>query len=136
MDIDFYSQYININFDEILMENNNPLVNSEGLYLTFKRNYFDETFKNQTLFNTYSKKLNELEIDNGHTVNNTRHFYVYKDNAKIESLQALIKNIVISQNTLLYNFHHYVTLLNSNQEIFQTDNDNKYDKTSCNSSMF
>jgi hypothetical protein len=118
MDIDFYSRYININFDEILTENNNLLVSSEEMYLKYKKKYFDETHKNYKLFKDFSTELKILENDQGYTNNNNRYLYVYKDITKIEELRLNIKNIVVAQNTLLYNFNHYVNLLNSKQELF------------------
>lgn len=121
MDIDFYSRYININFDEILTENNNLLVSSEEMYLKYKKKYFDETHKNYKLFKDFSTELKILENDQGYTNNNNRYLYVYKDITKIEELRLNIKNIVIAQNTLLYNFNHYVNLLNSKQELFQNN---------------
>lgn len=121
MDIDFHSRYININFDEILTENNNLLVSSEEMYLKYKKKYFDETHKNYKLFKDFSTELKILENDQGYTNNNNRYLYVYKDITKIEELRLNIKNIVISQNTLLYNFNHYVNLLNSKQELFQNN---------------
>ena len=124
MDIDFYSRYININFDEILTENNNSLVSSEEMYLKYKKKYFDETHNNYKLFKDYSAELKILENDQGYTNNGNRYLYVYKDITKIEELRLSIKNIVIAQNTLLYNFNHYVNLLNSKQELFQNDKQN------------
>jgi hypothetical protein len=121
MDIDFYSRYININFDEILTENNNSLVNSEEMYLKYKKKYFDQTHNNYMLFKDYSKELEILENNQGYTNNGNRYLYVYKDITKIEELRLNIKNIVIAQNTLLYNFNHYVNLLNSKQKLFQND---------------
>lgn len=118
MDIDFHSRYININFDEILTENNNLLVSSEEMYLKYKKKYFDETHKNYKLFKYFSTELKILENDQGYTNNNNRYLYVYKDITKIEELRLNIKNIVVAQNTLLYNFNHYVNLLNSKQELF------------------
>ena len=61
MDIDFYSRYININFDGILTENNNLLVSSEEMYLKYKKKYFDETHKNYNLFKDFSAQLKILE---------------------------------------------------------------------------
>jgi hypothetical protein len=122
MDIDFYSRYININFDQILTENNNSLVSSEEMYLKYKKKYFDETHNNYKLFTDYSTELKTLENDQGYTNNGNRYLYVYKDITKIEKLRLNVKNIIIAQNTLLYNFNHYVNLLNSKQELFQNDN--------------
>lgn len=121
MDIDFYSEYININFDEILIENNNPLVSSEDLYLKFKKTYFDETHKLYEMFKNYSIQLKRLENDQGHTSNDNKYLYVYKDTTKIEELRLNIKNIIISQKKRLDNFRHYVILLNQNREMFQKD---------------
>jgi|Laugrespbdmm15sd_2_1035082.scaffolds.fasta_scaffold44836_1 hypothetical protein len=125
MDIDFYSRYININFDEILTENNNLLVNSEEMYLKYKKKYFDETHTNYKLFKDFSTELKILENDQGYTNNNNRYLYVYKDITKIEELRLNIKNIVIAQNTLFYNFNHYINLLNSKQELFINNKQNK-----------
>jgi len=125
MDIDFYSRYININFDEILTENNNLLVSSEEMYLKYKKKYFDETHTNYKLFKDFSTQLKILENNQGYTNNNNRYLYVYKDITKIEELKLNIKNIVVAQNTLLNNFNHYVNLLNSKQELFQNNKQNK-----------
>jgi hypothetical protein len=122
MDIDFYLRYININFDQILTENNNSLVSSEEMYLKYKKEYFDETHNNFKLFKDYSTELKTLENDEGYTNNGNRYVYVYKDITKIEKLRLNIKNIVIAQDILLNNFNHYVNLLNSKQEFFQNDN--------------
>ena len=61
MNIDYYAQYININFDEILLENNNNLLNSEEFYLMYKKDYFDQTSKN---FEKYKKLIKYIKTSN------------------------------------------------------------------------
>lgn len=118
MDIDFYSQYININFDEILMESNNHLINSQNVYLIYKQQYFEESLKNYELFKKYKTELERLQKSETITLPN-KYLFVYKDTQVIEQTKQNLKNVVISQEKLLNNFHHYITLLNTNPNMFE-----------------
>jgi len=120
MDIDFYSQYqyININFDEILMESNNHLINSQNVYLVYKQQYFDESLKNYELFKKYKTELERLQKSETITLPN-KYLFVYKDTQVIEQTKQNLKNVVLSQEKLLNNFHHYITLLNTNPNMFE-----------------
>jgi hypothetical protein len=118
MDIDFYSQYININFDEILMESNNHLINSQNVYLVYKQQYFDESSKNYELFKKYKTELERLQKSETITLPN-KYLFVYKDTQVIEQTKQNLKNVVLSQEKLLNNFHHYITLLNTNPNMFE-----------------
>ena len=90
MNIDYYAQYININFDEILLENNNNLLNSEEFYLMYKKDYFDQTSKN---FEKYKKWEAELkELTNFNVSTSTKYKYVYTDVTKVEYLKQVLKN--------------------------------------------
>lgn len=120
MDIDFHSQYINIDFDKILIDNNNPLINSEDVYLNFKKQYFDETIVAYKEFQQLSKQLDELHESGGykHNEKRTKHIFVYIDTEKIESLKIQIKKLYMIQEKRFSNFYNYVTLLNTNQNLF------------------
>jgi len=118
MDIDFYSQYININFDEILMESNNHLINSQNVYLVYNQQYFDESSKNYELFKKYKTELERLQKSETITLPN-KYLFVYKDTQVIEQTKQNLKNVVLSQEKLLNNFHHYITLLNTNPNMFE-----------------
>jgi len=120
MDIDFHSKYINIDFDKILIDNINPLVNSEDVYLNFKKQYFDETVLAYKEFQELSKSLNELQELGGykHNSKRTKHLFVYIDTEKIERLKIQIKNLYITQEKRFSNFYNYVILLNTNQDLF------------------
>lgn len=128
MNIDYYAQYININFDEILLENNNNLLNSEEFYLIYKKDYFYQTSKN---FEKYKKWDAELkELTNLNVSNSTKYKYVYTDITKVEYLKQVLKNLIIDQNKLLDNFHHYVTLLNTHPEKFKIRTEDAQQKRS------
>lgn len=120
MDIDFHSKYINIDFDKILIDNNNPLVNSEDIYLNFKKQYFDESILAYNEFQTLSKQLGELQELGGykHNSKRTKHLFVYIDTDKIENLKIQIKNLYITQEKRFSNFYNYIILLNTNQDLF------------------
>ncbi len=117
MDIDFVSQYININFDNMLL---NYLVQSEEFYLQYKKRYFDETNEN---YQKYKKYISELILltDNQYINSGTKYKYVYVDTQQIESLKKEIKKIIIHQNHLLENFNNHIILLNTNPDKFQSN---------------
>lgn len=119
MNIDFEMSYINVNFDNILIEDNNPIVNSESLYLQFKKQYFEQTYDNYDLFKRLTNELRDIEGNEGHSISGNKYSYIFNDITKIESLRLTIKNIVISQEKLYNNFYQYITLLNSKREKFQ-----------------
>lgn len=118
MDIDFYKQYISVNFDEILTDNNNPLVNSEVVYINFKRNYFDQTLEAYELFKKYNTELQNLENTDGYS-SDTKYVYVYKNDKRILEIRQKIKNIVVEQERRFNDFYHYVNLLNTNRQKFE-----------------
>lgn len=120
MDIDFHSRYINFDFDKILKDNNNNLVNSEDVYLNFKKQYFDETVLAYKEFQESSKRLNELQELGGykHNSKRTKHLFVYIDEEKIENLKIQIKKIYMTQEKRFSNFYNYIVLLNTKQNLF------------------
>ena len=114
MDINFYSKYINVNFDYII---DNDLLNSNEYYLKYKKEYMDETQSNYILFKEYSEELSKLT--NFYTINNTKYNYIYTDTDKIDKLKIKLKNVIKSQNNLLDNFTHYISILNTRKTLFQ-----------------
>lgn len=134
--INFYSEYININFDEILLENNNNLLTSEEFYLTYKKEYFDQTSNNFEKFKIVNDELQQLTNlnvpfkTNDESSSTTKYKYVYTDFTRYEYLKQEVKNLIISQNKLLDNFYHYITLLNTHPEKFKVKNEEVQQKRS------
>jgi hydroxymethylpyrimidine pyrophosphatase-like HAD family hydrolase len=114
MDIDFYSKYINVNFDNIV---DNELVNSNEFYLTYKKEYMEETQSNYILYKEYSQELSKL--NDFYNINNKKYNYVYIDTDKIDKLKIKIKNLIKSQNNSFDNFNHYISILNTNKNLFK-----------------
>lgn len=124
LNIDFYNMFININFDNILLETNNPLVNSKDFYLNYKRTYFDQTNKNYSKFlriNAELQKLKQLQ----YKILNNKYYYTYLDQKQLESLKNELKLIIISQKESFNNFKHYVETLNKDTNLFQNIPENK-----------
>lgn len=124
MDVDFYTRFININFDEQLMENNNPLVNSQDIYLNYKNEYINTSLNNFNDYKKYNKiysGLNETDINN----TSNKYIFVYKNVKLIEETKQKIKNIIIEQEKLLQNFQHYIDLLNENPQMFTAKKQNE-----------
>jgi hypothetical protein len=114
MNIDFYSKYINVNFDNSI---DNEFLNSNEFYLKYKKEYMEETQSNYILYKEYSKEFENL--NNFYTTNNTKYNYIYIDTDTIEKLKGKIKNLIKSQNYLLDNFNHYISILNNNKTLFK-----------------
>lgn len=124
MDVDYYSQYIKINFDTVLLENNNNLINSEEFYLQYKKHYFEETNMNHQSFQKLNNELKGL-LDKESSINGTKYNFVFIDQTRINDLKTQLKNILIKQNKLLDNFNNYIILLNTDQYSFHTPNPSK-----------
>lgn len=125
LNIDFYNMFININFDTILADVNNPLVNSKELYLNYKNKYFEQTHKNYSCFLRYNAELQKLK-ESQYTINTTKYHFVYLDQKRLEKLKNDLKIIILKQNTLFNNFKHYVETLNKDKDLFsQNDNTQK-----------
>lgn len=132
MVIDFISQYININFDQMLL---NKLVHSEEFYLQYKKKYFDETNNNYEKYKVLVSELNELKNDQ-YMNSGTKYKYVYVDTTKIESLKKEIKMIIVHQNKLLDNFNNHIILLNTNPDKFESVSVKTSNKKSFLSKLF
>lgn len=124
LNIDFYNMFININFDNILLETNNPLVNSKDFYLSYKKTYFDQTNKNYSKFlriNAELQKQKQLQYN----ISNNKYYYTYLDQKQLDYLKNELKIIIISQKELFNNFKHYVETLNKDTNLFQNTSDKK-----------
>lgn len=124
LNIDFYNMFININFDNILLETNNPLVNSKDFYLNYKKTYFDQTNKNYSKFLRINAELQKQKQLQYNTSNN-KYYYTYLDQKQLDSLKNDLKIIIISQKELFNNFKHYVETLNKDTNLFQNTSDKK-----------
>lgn len=109
--IDFAAEFLYINFDNILMQNNSPFLHSEPLYLQYKEAYLTETNKNYAAFKNLVSKLDEYSIPSSSSP--TKITFTFTDNQRIEDTLHQIKCLVLSQRNSYNNFIDHVTKLSS-----------------------
>lgn len=107
---EFKERFLNINFDNILIQEDNPLVNSSEYYLQYKNNYLTLTNKNYTDYCILLDKY--LELSNNYTIVNNKYTYTIVDKSLYLKLNKDIKNLINNQQKILDNFLHFVNLLN------------------------
>lgn len=110
MDLDFKKTFLLINFDDILLKHNNPLINSQEHYITYKQNYISNTKQNYDKFEDLKSQINQLS----NTVTSpSRIYYTYIDQDSLEKLHQELKTIIIQQRNLLDNFLVYLQHINN-----------------------
>lgn len=119
----FKETYINYNFDDILINANNSLVNSFEHYLRFKQIYMSKSLHNYARHNKLSKQIEELE--NLHVSNTSNSYnYTYINVEKLDILKNEIKTIILEQTKLYNDFLHYIKFLNENVSKLMSTNTN------------
>ena len=111
--MDFKKEFLNLNFDKQLIENNSKLVNSQEYYLQYKNNYISNTKKNMAIYDDLVEKLNFVSntSENNH--------YVFLDTDNLTNLEIKIQDIILRQRTLLANFNHYIETLIDSPHLFE-----------------
>lgn len=111
--IDFAAEFLYINFDDILMQNNSPFLQSEPLYLQHKDVYMSNTVKNYATFKELVSKLQQYDALNSSPPNPSKITYTFTDDAVIEDLNNQLKSLVLLQRNAFQNFLHHVNMLSS-----------------------
>lgn len=139
MNIDFKKQFLDFNFDDILLQNNNPLVNSYVHYTSHKQHYIKETLENFRSLTFLDQNLNEICNIKKTLNSDTKVHVTILDGRPEEKLRLKIKTLVLKQRKLFNNFINYINFLNENEKVLSgTDasfNQNKRIKTIFNKLM-
>jgi len=129
MEIDFKKKFLIYDFDIILINKNNPLVNSYDNYIQYKQKYIINTKKN---FDTYQKLLKEYKnLKNMEYQNYSTNvvIYTYISNDKLKELTSNIKKLLKDQQYNLDNFLHYINHLNENVNSYILGENSQNSKT-------
>jgi hypothetical protein len=120
MEVDFRKEFINIDFDAKLLENNNHLINSQDHYVSYKQKYIKNTLNN---FGAYTKLMETyMQIQNKTSTTDFKVFFTYVDDSEVTNLKHSIKTIILHQRKMLYNFLLYIEYLNANANLLQPQN--------------
>ncbi|NBO99324.1 MAG: hypothetical protein EBU90_04245 [Proteobacteria bacterium] len=110
----FQELYLDVNFDQLLIATNNPLINSSEYYLTYKQNYIEMTQSNLEQYRkVYIQYTQLLATQHRHLAPNKVIFTIIDTN-QLDTLGQQLKNILILQRQLLHNFRSYIDYLNQN----------------------
>jgi hypothetical protein len=107
----FKTTFLDVNFDNLLIEVDNHLVNSNEFYLEYKNKYLSITHENFETFNKLLDNFNSLH--NNYSVNNNKYIYTFIDNDEYEKLKYELKILVDSQRQAFKNFIQYIEFLNT-----------------------
>lgn len=108
-DIEFKKKFIDINFDDILNEENNKYVNTNE-YLEYKKTYLTYAKNNLKEFIKYKKEYDILNNCYAKTGNKFT-FDIIDNNVKCK-YNDLLKSVIQIQQKKLSNFLHYINFLN------------------------
>lgn len=116
--MNFREQFI-ADFDQLLLDQNNPIINSYELYGKYKDNYLQLTEKNWL---KYEKIDGELQSLKNHYSNPTSNRFTYKyvDHDKLNKLNLEAKNIIIEQRKHHKNFLNFIVTLNKESSTSNT----------------
>lgn len=107
----FNTSFININFDNLLIEVDNNLVNSNEYYLEYKNKYLAQTSEN---FEDFKKLIDKFDtLYNNYSIKNNKYTYTYIDNKEYEDIKYSLKVLIDNQRQLLDNFLKYIEFLNT-----------------------
>jgi hypothetical protein len=99
-----------INFDQLLIDCNNPIINSYDKYGKYKKEYINFIEETMKQFDTLK---NELEIINPSIENSPKRFYyTFIDKEKERTVKNQIKNLILQQKQYYQNFINYIMYLN------------------------
>lgn len=119
--INFKKEFLDIDFDDILNNENNPLVNSYDYYIKYKKEYLDESFKRFLKYQKTALELNKLYEIKNIKLSSTKVIYTYINKSRIEKLEKTISELIIAQRRIFSNFVLYVKYLNENQNNIHFD---------------
>jgi len=117
--IDFSTEFLH-NFDEILLQTDNPLINSHEHYTAYKQEYLQQTNYNFGEYNyLVSQYKSFAKICN--PVSPTKVVYTYIDETRRDQIMKQITKLIVYQRKIYNDFIHYLQHLNQNyNKILQT----------------
>jgi hypothetical protein len=106
----FKETFLNINFDDFLIQNNNNIVNSNEYYLQYKSEYLEKTTTNMEQYIQLLKEFKQLS--NNYKVDNNKYSYTFIDKNVYNKTNKDIKTLLLEQRQLYNNFINYIQFLN------------------------
>jgi hypothetical protein len=109
----FKKDYLDYNFDEMLLDRNNPLITSNEKYLCWKNMYIKDTLDNYNKLNELLKNFSDDNYSITKMNNTTKYIYKYSNPSFVDSINLEIKTVLTSQRKLYKHFINFIEFLNS-----------------------
>lgn len=109
----FKSEFMDYNFDEMLLERNNPLINSNEKYLYWKNMYLKDTMNNYEKFTNLLENFSNNNYSISKTNNTTKHIFKYINPITSETINTEIKTLLVVQRQIYKHFIDYINFLNN-----------------------
>lgn len=110
--IDFKREFI-IDFDSLLTQTNNPLINSDEHYLQYKQRYIKNAKDAQKRFTQLCKEIQVIQQTQKINVSYCKFQYTFSQDELSEKMNEL-KAIISQQRKALLNFLNHIQFLNNN----------------------
>jgi hypothetical protein len=109
MDININNKFTT-NFDQLLIDCNNPIINSYDKYGKYKKEYLLFTEENMKTIESLKNDLNNIKP----FIQNTDNliYYTFTDKEKEKNIKIQIKNLILKQKQYYNNFINYIMFLN------------------------
>ena len=120
---DFYNQYINFDFDKLLIDNDNQYINDNNYYLSYKNSYLISSKINHSTLESLISEMNSLSSFNS-SINIDSNIILFNSNISnlllFNKYKFIYKQLIISQRLLFDNFIEYIKNLNilSNNQLY------------------
>lgn len=108
---DFTKEFLDIDFEKILIDNNNTLINSHDRFIKHKQIYLELTNADYLLYKTLNDELIEL-LSQKNVQSSKRFFFTFLDNDHVNKLKFDIKTLIARCRGRLFNFLKYLETLN------------------------
>ena len=118
---DFKKEFMDIDFDDLLIKDNNPLVNSYNHYIKYKNDYLDRAFDTFMRFQKLALELSKLYEMERIQLSPSKVIFTYINASRVRTLQSAINTIIVSQREQLTNFITYIETLNENKNNISFD---------------
>jgi hypothetical protein len=112
----FIDEFIATNFDDILLQNDNPLINSDEYYIKYKQCYMDDARTNLLEYETLTNELRRLQEIKLVALSDSKVIYTFVNDVTIQGLKSKRKDLVVKQRQKLTNLLLYIDRLNMDFE--------------------
>jgi len=120
---DFYNQFINFDFDKLLIDNDNQYINDNHYYLSYKNSYLNSSNDNYTALKSLISEIESFSSYNC-SINIESNIILFNSNisnlSTFNNYKFIYKQLILSQRLLFDNFIEYIKNINilSNNQLY------------------